>query len=318
MSEGEYGLTHLSAERAAKGIIFNIQLYSIHDGPGIRSTVFVKGCPLHCFWCQNPESQARDPELFFDIDKCTGCGKCAQACPEKAVSIVEGKAQTDRRLCRGHGQCVQACVNHARNLMGRLITAGEVLDEVIKDKIFYDNSGGGVTVGGGEPLAQPDFVRSILKLCKNAGMHTAIDTCGYARWESIKSVFEYVDLVLFDFKHMDPALHKKYTGVSNETILENARHIHHDLSIPMLARLPVITGFNDSVENITQTARFISSELDKSVKIHLLPYHRLGETKYQRLEKPGSPISIETPAAEHIQKLKEVFESFGLTAQIGG
>jgi len=303
---------------ATKGVIFNIQTYSIHDGPGIRTTVFMKGCPLTCLWCQNPESQALQPQIFFDSEKCTGCGKCVEACPEGAVEIVDGRSRTNRGLCTGQGKCAEVCPNEARNLMGYYTTAGEVFQRVKKDEIFYQRSGGGVTLSGGEPSAQPEFAISLLRLCRSAGIHTAVDTCGYAKWETLRRVLSYADLVLYDFKHMDPVEHKKHTGVSNDLILDNAKRIYHELSIPMLARVPVVPGYNDSVENIEATARFIASELGTSVKVHLLPYHKLGEVKYERLEKPGKATSIEPASDEHMAKLQKIVESFGLETFIGG
>jgi pyruvate formate lyase activating enzyme len=301
-----------------KGVIFNIQHYSIHDGPGIRTTVFMKGCPLSCVWCQNPESQTLLPEIFFNSEKCTGCGKCVQVCNEKAITIFEGKSRTDRMLCKGQGKCAEVCPNEARTLMGKYMTAAEVFKDVAGDDIFYKRSGGGVTLSGGEPLAQPEFSTSILKMCKEAGIHTAIETCGLARWEIFKEVLKYVDLVLYDFKDMVLEQHKKHTGVSNDLILENVQRIHHELSIPIWARVPVIPGYNDSIENIEATAKFIANELSPSIKVCLLPYHKLGETKYERMEKPRKLVSIELPTEEHMAELKSVVESFGLIAQIGG
>lgn len=311
-------ITSRNEAEATKGVIFNIQRYSIHDGPGIRTTVFINGCPLRCFWCQNPESQALRPQIFFDSEKCTGCGKCVQACPEGAIEIYQERSRTNRELCKGRGKCTEVCPNEARTLMGRHVTAGEVFKEVNSDAIFYQRSGGGVTLSGGEPLAQPEFAISVLKLCKDAGIHTALDTCGYAKWETLKQVLDYVDLVLYDFKQMDLAKHKKQTGVSNNLILDNARRIYHELSIPMLARVPIVPGFNDSIENIEATANFIATELGISVKVHLLPYHRLGETKYERLEKVNNSVSIQPPSEEHVEELKKIVESFGLTAYLGG
>ncbi|UCB42952.1 MAG: glycyl-radical enzyme activating protein, partial [Dehalococcoidales bacterium] len=305
-------------EETTEGVIFNIQTYSIHDGPGIRTTVFLKGCPLRCLWCQNPESQLLQPEIFFDSEKCTGCGKCVQACPEGAIEIHEGRSRTDRGLCQGIGKCAEVCPNEARSLMGKHVTAGEVFKEVAADSIFYQRSGGGVTLGGGEPLAQPKFAISLLKLCKDAGIHTALDTCGYARWETVKQVLEFVDLVLYDFKHMDPVEHEKYTGVSNDLILENVKRIHHDLSVPSIARIPVIPGYNDSVENIEATAKFIITELGNETNVHLLPYHRLGESKYDSLEKSGDTVYITPSSEEHMAELKQIVESFELAVYIGG
>jgi len=301
-----------------RGVIFNIQHYSIHDGPGIRTTVFLKGCPLRCFWCQNPESQFPQPVIFFNAERCTGCGSCVDVCPEDAIQIVEGKSKTNRRLCKGDGKCAEICPSEARSLMGQYATAGEVFKDVNEDAIFYQNSGGGVTLSGGDPVAQPDFSVSILKLCKDAGIHTAIDTCGFAKWKTLKYILEHVDLVLYDFKHMNPDLHKKYTDVSNEIILDNAKKIHQELNLPMLARVPILPGNNDSAENLKRTAEFISGNLGNGITVHLLPYHRLGETKYERMEEPEKIISVQPPSDEYIENVKAIFHSFDLTVNIGG
>jgi pyruvate formate lyase activating enzyme len=301
-----------------KGVIFNIQHYSIHDGPGIRTTVFLKGCPLRCLWCQNPESQDLKPVIFFNAEKCTGCGMCMEVCPEAAIRIIDGKSATDRRLCKGVGKCAEICPNEARSLMGRYMSGAEVFEDVNADFIFYQDSGGGVTLSGGDPVGQPAFSIDILKRCRNAGIHTAIETCGCAKWDVLKTILKYTDLVLYDIKHMDPARHKQYTAVSNKLILDNAKKIRMELNLPMLARLPVIPGYNDSLDNLNAAARFIANELGREVKVHLLPYHRLGETKYERMEKPGGCVRIEPPGDERMQELKQLFESYGLTVLIGG
>ncbi|MBN1188143.1 MAG: glycyl-radical enzyme activating protein [Dehalococcoidales bacterium] len=305
-------------DEATRGVIFNVQTYSIHDGPGIRTTVFIKGCPLRCVWCQNPESQVMAPQLFFNNERCVGCGKCLNACPEGAIKLNEGKSWTDRDVCKSSGKCVEVCPHEARNIAGKYMTAGDVFKTLMEDKIFYDRSGGGVTLGGGEPLASPDFTASLLRLCKNAGIHTALDTCGYAKWEIVKQILPHVDLVLFDLKHMDPAAHRLYTGVTNEVVLENARRICQELHVLVWARIPVIPGFNDSSGNIEATGKFIASKLGASTEVYLLPYHRLGEMKYHRLERPGNPVFINPPDEKSIFKLKEVFESFGLKVHEGG
>lgn len=301
-----------------KGVIFNIQRYSIHDGPGIRTTVFLKGCPLRCLTCQNPESQTIRPELFFNADRCRGCGECVQVCPEGAIDLLEGRSRTNRVLCNGSGKCVEVCPNEARSLMGRYITAAEAFREAAADDIFYRRSGGGVTLSGGEALFQPRFAMDILRLCRKASIHTTLDTCGYAKWDTARKVLEYVDLVLYDLKHMDPVEHEKFTGVSNELIIENARKIHHELHIPLQIRVPIIPGCNDSIENIEATAEFIATELDSSIKVNLLPYHRLGETKYERLERVEQMIPVEPPDERDLVDFQQIFESYGLTAQIGG
>jgi pyruvate formate lyase activating enzyme len=301
-----------------KGAVFNLQHYSIHDGPGIRTTVFLKGCPLRCLWCQNPESQDLRPVIFFNAEKCTGCGICVEACPEAAIQITEGKSRTDRRRCTGHGTCAEVCPNEARSLMGRYMTAHEVFEDVNADAIFYRNSGGGVTLSGGDPVSQPEFSAGILKLCRDAGIHTAIETCGFAGWDVLKEILQHVDLVLYDIKHMDSARHREYTGVPNELILENARRICTELKLPMLARLPIIPGYNDSPENLKGCARFIADKLGTHIKLHLLPYHRLGETKYGLMEKSNTALSTAPPGDAHMEGLRLLFEAEGLTAVIGG
>jgi pyruvate formate lyase activating enzyme len=296
-----------------QGSIFNIQGYCIHDGPGIRTTVFLKGCPLRCLWCQNPESHSFQPELLFAEEKCTGCGRCVQVCPEKAIRMQGKVSQTDRRLCKSAGLCANACPNEARAVM-----ADDIFKEVAADSLFYRESGGGVTLGGGEPLAQPEFASSILKKCRDAGFHTALDTCGYASWTTAKEVLLHVNLVLFDFKHMNPEMHKKYTGVSNELILQNAGKIHHEMAIPMRARVTLVPGFNDSRENIEATAGFIANKLSKAIPVHLLPYHRLGEAKWGRLDRKNETATIDTPDEQQLVKCRRIFESFGLTTIEGG
>jgi pyruvate formate lyase activating enzyme len=300
------------------GVVFNIQRYSIHDGPGIRTTVFMKGCPLRCMWCQNPESQAFKPELFFNKEKCTGCGQCAAVCPEKAVEILEGKAVTDRSVCTACGLCVEGCPAEAREIMGKSMTADEVVEEVMKDEVFYRTSGGGVTLSGGEPFAQADFSASILSLCKAKGVHTAIETCGYARWEIAEKVLPFVDLVLFDLKQMSGVEHLKLTGAPNSLILQNLKRIRHERHIPVLLRIPVIPGYNDSSENIRATSRFVAHELDPSMQVHLIPYHRLGVSKTEQLEMPCVQTSIAPPDEEDVLHLKELMEMEGLKKVIIG
>ncbi len=301
-----------------QGIIFNIQGYCIHDGPGIRTTVFLKGCPLGCLWCQNPESHSFHPDLLFSEEKCTGCGKCVQACPEKAIRLEGKTSQTDRRLCKSAGLCIDACPNEARVAMGRRATVDEVFKEIAADALFYKESGGGVTLSGGEPLAQPEFAAGILKKCRSAGFHTALDTCGYASWTTAREVLSHVNLVLFDFKHMNPETHEKYTGVPNELILQNAEKIHHEMSIPMRARITLVPGFNDSTENIRATAGFIAEKLSNAIPVHLLSYHRLGEAKWERLDRKNETAAIEIPGEQQLAECRRIFESFGLTVIMGG
>jgi pyruvate formate lyase activating enzyme len=308
----------MNHSREITGRIFNIQGYSIHDGPGIRTAVFLCGCPLRCWWCHNPESATKEPKLFFMAEKCVGCGACIPKCSRNAISVKDGKASTDRSLCIGCGNCVSVCPNDAREISGEEKSAGEIADLVCRDKIFYDSSGGGVTLSGGEVLFQPDFSAAILALCKEQGVQTAIETCGFSSWDNFSKILEYTDLVLYDFKNMDSAMHKSGTGVGNELILENAVRVFKEARKKMIARVPVIPGFNDTKENMEALGEFITQKLDQSVKVHLLPYHNLGESKNDRLEKTEGRIQVNPPADEHMENLRNIIAGYGLEAVIGG
>ena len=302
----------------AQGTIFDIQTYSLHDGPGIRTTVFLKGCPLACIWCQNPESQKHQPEVMLNLERCTGCGQCVPACPNQAIRVENGRSHTKRNLCIGCGKCADTCPNEARILTGRVWSAEEVFDVVKKDDMFYRRSGGGVTLSGGEPLAQAEFSTAILSLCKRAGIHTAIETAGMARWETLEKVLDYVDLVLYDLKHMDSGSHQKYTSVPNDLILGNLKRIRSGYSIPIAARIPIVPGYSADLGNIEATARFITREMGLETKVNILAYHRLGETKYGRLEREGGRTIITPPTAEQMAAIQEIMGAFGLTVSIGG
>jgi pyruvate formate lyase activating enzyme len=301
-----------------KAIIFNIQHYSIHDGPGIRTSVFLKGCFLRCIWCQNPESQTLKPELFYFQEKCTGCGRCVEICPERAIQINNSQSIIDRNKCKGCGQCVQACPGEARSLMGKEMPVQDVFQNVKGDEVFYKRSNGGVTLTGGDPLFHPYFSRNLLSLCQQAGIHTALETCGCTDWDTFKDILRYVDLVLYDFKHMNSGKHQEYTGVPNDLIIANARKIYHELKLPLWARIPIVPGYNDSEEDINATARFVADELGPSVPVQLLAYHQLGESKYQRSGKNNRCFSITPPSEERMQEIKNKIGSYGLETRIGG
>ena len=301
--------------KSVKGTIFNIQHYCIHDGPGIRTNIFVKGCPLRCLWCQNPESQLVQNQVMFDMDKCNGCRTCVEACPVSAIGLVNGKAKTDRKLCSGCGKCVKACRQEARSMMGKENTAGEAFRQVAQDKLFYDNSGGGITITGGEPLAQPQFSRAVLQLCKEAKINTAIETCGFAKWDVLKSVLENVDVVLYDVKHMDTSEHKKCTGVGNELILDNLKRLSNELKMPVVARTPIVPGYNNSKENIKAMAKFLSEKIPTCVEVNLLPYHNLGEGKNEQLEEEKKEFKSFPPSEEEMEQLKEIIADHGLNVK---
>ena len=262
---------------SVKGTVFNIQRFCVNDGPGIRTTVFLKGCPLSCVWCHNPESQRFEPEILFYKDKCTGCGRC------KCVTAA------DRDF---------VCFNGAKEICGKTVSANEVTAEVLKDKPFYKNSGGGVTLSGGEPLAQYDFSLELLKKAKENGIHTAIETCGYAEKPKILEIAKYVDLFLFDCKETDPDLHKEYTGVDNKIILDNLKALS-DAGSKIILRCPIIPGFNDRAEHfkgISETAeKFIGIE-----HIEIEPFHPLGESKYSALGREVADIPV--PSGKTVDK----------------
>lgn len=300
-----------------KAKVFNIQPYSIHDGPGIRTTVFLKGCPLTCLWCQNPESQKMENQLLVVRDRCTGCGRCVIACPFDAVKIVDGISKTDRTKCTVCGSCVSQCPEGIREVCGEEYTVSQLVKKVMADKLFYDGSGGGITVSGGEALSQADFVSEFFKQCKSEGLHTTLDTSGFAPWDKLEKVALHTDLVLYDVKHMDSQAHRKLTGVSNERILENLKRLS-TMPVEIYIRIPVIPGMNDSDENIEKTAEFVKKDLGGRYKTYLLPYHRMGEAKLENLEETQGFLNLQPPSQEHMEHLRQFFDQRGLECQIGG
>ena len=300
-----------AALRNVSGTIFNIQHYSIHDGPGIRTNVFLKGCPLRCLWCSNPESQSVSPQLMFRADKCTGCGVCIPACPVSAISLHDAIVQNDRAICTGCGACVAVCPNEAREIIGSYSTAGEVFDEVAQDTLFYEEDGG-VTLTGGETLAQPAFASAILQLCKQAKIHTAIETCGFADWNILSDIVPYTDLVLYDLKEMDPERHRRYTGVDNARILENLQKMSGLPDLEIWVRVPIIPGYNDDPENLLATARFVKDHVRTCTQVHLLPFHRLGEGKYEQLEKEPNGFGSTVPDDVYMESLRDRIRAFDI------
>jgi pyruvate formate lyase activating enzyme len=263
-----------------KGIVFNVQRYSLHDGAGIRTTVFLKGCPLVCKWCANPESQKMYPEILIRKVNCIGCGACVNACPNHALTLAEDKIVLDRSLCERCGACTQVCNSNAITMVGREVTVGELYKEIIEDKIFFDTSGGGVTFSGGEPFMQPEFLKAILMKCKENNIHTAVETCGQVSEKVIVEILPYVDHFFYDIKIMDAQKHKEYTGVTNEIILANlATIVSHKKEV--LVRTPLIPGVNDDEENIRKMGQFLESIGIKTMQI--LPYHAYGVAKYEAI-----------------------------------
>lgn len=286
-----------------KGIIYNIQRFSIHDGNGIRTLIFMKGCPLRCLWCCNPESQSITQEILFLCDRCIGCNNCVRQCPFGFLDI-------DREKCIKCGMCTQVCPSNAKRLSGRYVTVGDLLHEVEKDRLFYRNSGGGVTISGGEPTMQHEFVSELARRCQNLDVETAIETCGYNTWDNMKMVLDYMDEIFFDLKHMNPEKHKVLTGGDNALILGNAEKTAK-LGKKLTFRLPLVPDCNDEEENIIATAEFISDITNENVNIEILPYHRLGGVKFDWLGKKYELSGTVAPKQEMVEKYTDIFKSKG-------
>lgn len=302
------------------GVINNIQTFSTSDGPGIRTTVFLKGCTMNCRWCHNPEGMKRYPEVFPNASKCTGCGECLKVCPTGAISFPEEKMpRIDKNLCNTCESCVDACKFDALALWGVFVRAGDVLDEVEKDKLFYDRSGGGITVSGGEPTARFEFTLALLKGAKERGINTALDTCGYTPWKKLSALLRWTDMVLYDIKYMDPDMHKEFTGRDNAIILENAGHIA-EMGIPMRIRVPVIPGRTDTVSVLSKTAEFIAELNEKGtiLGVDLLPYHPYAGAKYRLFGLDYPFPQGEGFNDEDVLQFIEVFTDEGLDVTIGG
>jgi pyruvate formate lyase activating enzyme len=279
----------------SQGLIFDIQRFCLHDGPGIRTTVFLKGCTLRCRWCHNPESIAPRPELYFWSQRCIKCGACARACPRGAIALDHPR-RILRRRCDACGACVGACPAAALEMIGRVMTADEVLAALLRDEPFYRTSGGGVTLSGGEPLAQPEFALEAMRACRSAGLHVALDTAGNVAESVFAAAVEAADLVLFDLKHPDPEAHRHFTGASNERVMSNLAFLAR-CGRPFVARVPVIPGCNNSPETLLALARLATAS--NAAELNLLPYHPLGESKRRRLGRGrGWPVRDTVQRAE--------------------
>ncbi|MBS7008811.1 glycyl-radical enzyme activating protein [Anaerostipes sp.] len=297
------------------GIITEIERYAIKDGPGIRTVVFFKGCPLQCRWCANPETQKTACQLMYWKTRCLGCKKCIDTCPECALSFGAGGVEIDRDKCSLCGQCADVCNSQALTTAGENRSVDEIMEVILKDKIYYQTSGGGVTFSGGEAASQGDFLCELAKACKEHQISSCIETCGYAAWETYKKILPYIDCFFYDLKIMDEEEHKRFTGVSNRLILDNFCRLI-EAGTEVTVRIPVIPGVNNTDENINNTISFLMKNAP-DCQISLLPYHRLGVAKYEKLDQKYSLGEILPPSDEEIKVIEQRFKEKGFYVTVG-
>lgn len=296
------------------GTVFDIQRFSVNDGPGIRTIIFLKGCPLRCAWCSNPESQKKEPDLMYRAGICIHCGRCVSVCKYDAIG-PQYENFIDRDKCVKCGECALACPSGALTMKGKEMTVEEVIKIAKKDDSYYFNSGGGITLSGGEALTQPEFAKEIFKAAHAQGWNTAIETEGYVSENVLRDVLPHVDTILLDFKANDPKIHKKWTGVDNALIKNNAK-IVQSLGHTII-RIPLIPGVNADKEEFTDMVEYIAT-LEKIKEVHILPYHRFGENKYNLLGRDYKLEGVQTLDEEYVEELKKLVESYGLICKIGG
>jgi pyruvate formate lyase activating enzyme len=298
-----------------RGVVFDAERFSLHDGPGLRTCLFFKGCGLHCGWCSNPESQRRTTDIAVFVNQCFGCGDCLLECEPGALKLEAGKVHWTESVCDRCGNCVRVCAANAIQTIGEELGATEALGRILRDAAFF-RQGGGVTLTGGEPALQPAFAEAVLRLAREEGLHTAMETCGYAPWSDYEPLLPHLNLVLFDIKHMDPVRHKQATGVDNERILENARRIA-DSRVPTIIRVPLIPGFNANRQDLSAIAGFVNG-LKNVREIHLLPYHTLGRAKYQALGRDYPMRDVAPLKPEEAEAFADVIRGYGLSVLVGG
>lgn len=293
------------------GTIFDLKKYSINDGPGIRTTVFFSGCPLACLWCHNPESQSLTPQLLYRAWRCLGCGGCVEACPAGAIAFeVEKRVFTDASKCAHCQTCGATCYSGAREFSGRAVTVGEVMAQVEREIPFYDESGGGVTFSGGEPLLQPEFLSALLQACRGKEIHTVVDTSGFANWNVFEQIRRDVDLFIYDLKHMDSTRHREVTGRPNAVILENLRRLSAE-GAKCLVRIPLIPGINADEKNLVASGEFLAS-LPSLEGTELMGYHDIAQAKYEALGREYALVGTKPPAEAEMNSAAEVLRRYGL------
>lgn len=300
--------------------VFNIQKFSIHDGDGIRTSIFFKGCPVSCIWCHNPESQRYQKELMLFHDRCTACGSCVRHCPNGVNEIVDGKLVMDREKCTACGVCTDWCLNNAREVAGKEYTVQELVKEAEKDRMFYEDSGGGITLSGGEVMAQDmDYIEKLCHILHDKGYSVNIDTCGYVPYENFKRILPYVDTFLYDIKAMDPEVHKHYIGVDNELILENLKKLSED-GARINIRIPVIDGVNATEEFMNCVIDFLRENNIRVKQVNLLPYHNTGMHKYRKLDRSyDEEHLLKVPEKADMELFKDIFMKHGFSnTKIGG
>jgi pyruvate formate lyase activating enzyme len=300
----------------SESLIFDIKRYAINDGPGIRVVVFFKGCNMHCAWCHNPESISSKVEKMYAPAKCIKCGSCVDACPEHAITLTPDGIITDPELCKMCGKCAEVCPTKAIEMSGKAMSVSEIMDIIEKERIFFDQSGGGVTFSGGEPLVHTKMLIRLLDECGKRGIHRAVDTAGNVSAETILEVAKRTDLFLYDIKMIDSDLHKKWTNAGNEKILFNLK-ILAEAGKHIIIRIPLIGGINDTDKNIELTAKFIAELAGEKKLVHLLPYHSIAENKYKKLGKSDDFEKLKEPGMEMIERAIAKFGEYGITAGIG-
>ena len=306
-----------SALAQTRGRVFNVQRFAVHDGPGVRTTVFLKGCPLACWWCHNPESRAAQPEVSIVADRCIQCGSCLEVCEHGAVvRLADGSYSVDPVHCTVCGECTEACPTNSRRILGEDRTVDDIIGEVVKDRVFFEESGGGVTVSGGEPLAQPDFLLALLAESRERGVHTCVDTSGLAGERTLLQVAGMTDLFLYDIKLIDDNRHREFSGVDNRVILSNLAVLAR-IGAEVWVRVPFIPGINDDRADLDALAAFLGG-LERRYPVFLLPYHLIAQDKYGRLGYEYPLVGLEPPSVAQVQTAAARLRDKGLQVTIGG